>query len=213
MMNYNFNDRKRQRPDSLMVISNEKYVGNATLGYCDYDMSSVGSTLKLDTTGSIKLLNDIVAGVTNIDRIGNKIWLKSLQIRGMAYINTTANNVDCFFAIVYDKKPRGALPAISDIFYGPVVGTAIPHRLNNPDNEARFEILKREDFILTKTSDPAITVQFYLKIERPSVYKTDNNGRNFEEGALYIVTGGDYPPGTSSATLQVNSRVRFSEDC
>lgn len=204
--------RYRTDTNGTMVISKERYEGNVVLGYCDYDASSVGSTLKLDTTGSLVLLNDIVAGVTNRDRIANKIWLKSLQVRGIAYINTSANNVDCFYAVVYDKRPQGALPAISDIFYGPAAGTLLPHRLNNPDFEGRFEILKREDFILTKTSDPAITVQFYLKLDRPSVYKNAINGRNFEEGALYLVTGGDYPVGTSSATLQVNSRVRFVEE-
>lgn len=198
--------------NTTMVVSNNNYVGSQSVGYWDVDMSTVGWTVPLNTSGSVTLLNDIVGGVTNKDRIGNRIWLKSLQIRGMAYLNTAANNCDCFFAVVYDKKPTGALPLIGDILSGPVAGVLMPHRLNNVDNEGRFEILKRVDFVLTKTTYPAITVQFYTKLDKLSVYKTKINGRNFEEGALYLIAGGDYPSGTTAATLQVNSRVRFTED-
>ena len=48
--------------------------------------------------------------------------------------------------IVYDKRPTGALPTVSDILV-----SASSSAMNNDANTGRFSILKRHDDILIET--------------------------------------------------------------
>jgi len=178
-------------------------------GYVDV----TGGTYNLDTTGSVTLLNTVAQGASVNQRVGKKVALKSLQIRGHARNNSTATDNDVAYLIVYDKRPRGALPTMTDFF-----NTAASSSMNNDDNSGRFSILKRVDFTLIGsaanqyTSVSAVSSDFFLDLKGlPTVYESAGTGAigDIEQGALYLVTIGQVAAGTAAAALTGTFRLRY----
>lgn len=184
------------------------------LGFVDLAVAS-----PFDTTGLVTLLNTVAQGTAVTQRVGKKIRMKGLQIRGFASNGSTATLNDIAWIIVYDKRPTGALPAVTDILV-----TANALALNNDANAGRFAILKRSDsFLLGNLSltgavanalveNTAEGIDCYLDLgKREVVYKAAGTGAigDIEQGALYLVTVGSTAAGTAAASLTFNSRMRF----
>lgn len=166
-----------------------------------------------NTTGSITLLNTVAQGAGVQQRIGKKWKMTSLQFRGLLYNNTTAVLNDIAFMIVYDRRPTGSLPAITDI-----LKTVNATSMNNDDNVPnRFQILKRmHTTLIGNTTTPATGMEavdgdFYLPMQLPVVNKAVGTGAigDIEEGALYLVTVGNNAAGTAAAIMEGAFRLRF----
>lgn len=186
-----------------------RVVASKETGFVDL----VAASYALDTTGTVTLIATVPQGASVNQRVGKKIVLKSLQGRGFMFNGTTATINDVAFIIVYDKRPTGALPAVTDILV-----SAAANSMNNDANSGRFRILKRVDGLLsgipatTNGDGPAQSIDFYLPISGlQTVYKAAATGAiaDIEEGALYLVTVGNVATGTAAATLQVGFRTRF----
>jgi len=179
-------------------------------------VDTASNTYNFDTTGSIVLLNTVAQGPSVNQRVGKKILLKSLQMHGLALQNNASTINDIAMLIVYDKRPVGALPAITDI-----LNTANSSSFNNDANSGRFRILKRVDMTLTgnavtpATGGEAMSADFYLNLrDLPTTYKATGSGTigDQEEGSLLLVTVGSQTAGTAAATLNAGFRCRFL-DC
>ena len=165
-----------------------------------------------DTTGSITLLNPIPQGATQITRVGKKVMIKHLQLRGLLAANTATTIADTTYLVVYDRRPTAALPAISDI-----LKNTTSSAFSNDDNTGRFRILRRSDAVLSGNSTTPTTgnevrdVTEFIKVGLPTVYKALGTGAiaDISEGAIYLVTVGSNAAGTTAATLTTASRVRF----
>lgn len=204
--------RKPNR-DAALVAKANRMKGSDT-GYVDL----ATAIYPLDLTGSITLIPTIAQGATVNQRVGKKAIFKSLQCRGQAFNGTTATFNDCCFLIVYDRRPTGALPAITDILV-----SANAAALNNDVNSGRFKILKRVDWMMIGpitgviatqqlTDCSAQSMDFYLKLRGlPTVFKALTTGAidDIEEGAIYLVTVGSNVAGTTAASLNVRFRTRF----
>lgn len=170
------------------------------------------ASYNLDTTGSIVLLATVPQGASVNQRVGKKVMWKSLQCRGLAINNLAAVANDCAMLIVYDSRPTGALPAITDILV-----SANSRAMNNDANSGRFKILKRSDFVMvgnstTFTETYCVDADFYLPIVgKGAVFKDAGTGAiaDISDGALYLVTVGSAAAGTSAATLTAGFRTRF----
>lgn len=184
-------------------------------GYVDI----AAAAYALDTTGSVTLLNTVAQGTTVNQRVGKKILLKSLQVRGYSAANSTATFNDVAWMIVYDKRPTGALPAITDILV-----SASAQSLNNDNNSGRFAILKRVDQVLlgnfsltgavanALTDISAVSEDCFLDLHsKETVYKAAATGAiaDIEQGALYLVTVGSNAAGTTAAAATLAFRLRF----
>lgn len=171
----------------------------------------------MDTTGSVTLLNAVPQGASVNQRVGKKIMLKSVQARGAMQNNSAALLNDVAFLIVYDKRPTGALPAVTDILVA-----ANAQAFNNDANAGRFSVLKRVDTNLVGNSTAAGNLtdntlrdgDFFLDLKgRQTVFKAAGTGAigDIEEGALYLVTVGGNVAGTSAAALILAFRTRFMD--
>lgn len=182
--------------------------GVKATGYSDL----AGATYALDTTGSVTLLATVANGTSVTTRIGKKIAWKGLQIRGYALAKSAAVWNDCAVIIVYDRRPRGALPAVTDI-----LDTASSQSMNKDANSGRFQIVRRWDFDLvgnttTFESNTVHSFDQYVDLKgRKCVYEAAGTGAigDISEGALYLVTVGNQAAGTSAADLNVTCRTRF----
>lgn len=177
-------------------------------GYVDL----AASTYNCDTTGTITLIATIPQGTSVNQRVGKKVMLKSVQFRGLIRAKAATTTADAAFLIIYDARPTGALPAITD-----VLDTATAASFNNDTNSDRFRILKRRDFTVCgnvttpSTGQEAKTADFFLKINKPSVFKAAGTGAiaDISDGALYLVTVGNQAAGTGACELAGGFRTRY----
>lgn len=166
-----------------------------------------------DTTGSITLLATVAQGSSVNQRVGKKAVWKSLQCRGTIQSNAATTTADSAVIVVYDKRPTGTLPAITDVLVA--ANTAA---MNNDANSGRFQILKRIDLqLIGNTTTPAtgkeaFTADFFLDLKkRPVTFKAAGTGAiaDIEEGALYLITVGNIVAGTAAAVAALAFRTRF----
>lgn len=174
-------------------------------------------TCPMNTTGSIALIATIAQGTSTSERVGKKIQYKSIQIRGMATADSTTTSAAGAYLIVYDKRPTGSLPAITDILV-----TANSNSFNNDANSGRFRILKRVDYAFTgntatagqNTAKSAYSVNEYLSLKGlKAEYMAAGTGAigDISLGALYLVTVGNVAAGTADANLSTGARIRFND--
>jgi len=199
--------RKRAGPSTTMPVAYVSPTIKGASGYVDVATAAYA----FDTTGSVTLLNTVPQGSSQMQRVGKKILLKSLQCRGFVANNSTATYNDCAMLIVYDKRPRGALPAITDI-----LASASSNAMNNDDNSGRFQIIRRFDFALignaTNITEASYkSSDFYQKLKHRTVYTSLGTGliADIEEGALYLVTIGNVAAGTAAASSNLGFRLRY----
>jgi len=182
-------------------------------GYVDLALAPYA----MDTTGSVTLLNTVAQGASVSQRVGKKIQMRGLQCRGYMQNNSAGIANDVAFLIVYDKRPTGSLPAVTDILVA-----ANAAAFNNDNNAGRFTVLKRCDELLLGNSNAAANYldsmykgnDFFLDLKnRQTVYKAAGTGAigDIEEGALYLVTVGNTTAGTSAAVLAAAFRMRFKD--
>jgi len=203
---------------SPMLIAREKAYALNRRGLRDKETGFVDSLYQawqFDTTGTIVHLNVVAQGAAVNQRIGKKIKLKSLACRGFVGNGVTAAFNDCAILIVYDRRPTGSLPNITDI-----LNTADSHSFNNDANSGRFQILKRMDFTLVGngavagqiTDTSYDSADFFLNLRGlPCTFKAAATGTigDVEEGALYCVTVGNTAASTAAAVLNAGFRTRF----
>lgn len=171
------------------------------------------ATYALNTTGSVTLLATIPQGTSVNTRVGKKVVLKSIQGRGFIGTDTATTIVSTSFALIYDKRPQNALPAITDIFT-----SASSLTFNNDANSGRFRILKRVDAVLCGSSTAPSTgleilpADFFLDLKGLKCeFGAGGTGAigDIATGALYLVSMGSTAAGTADANLIMGFRTRF----
>lgn len=165
-----------------------------------------------NSTGSVTLMNSVSVGTDFSDRIGRKIVMRSIQIKGaFASLSTLGAAACCAAFLVYDNNPDVGTPAVND-----VLQSTNPHAMLNNANTTRFMLLKRwvmTQFASSATVTTAVTgdvnVDYYQKCALPVVF--DNTAgaiANFEKGALWLVCVGDSAGGYN---FTASCRVRFTD--
>lgn len=216
---------KRKR-DGSFVARKKSRPSEATTRAVKAAMSLLGekkfvdttSSPVFDTTGTIKLLATVPVGPGANERIGKKINWKSLQVRGRILAGSTGTVADPSLLIVYDKRPTGTLPAITDI-----LESAQSKALNNAQNENRFRILRRFDWAMAgnsttpATGTEVVSADFFLPLkglvaEYKSALSTGTGAiADIDTGALYLVTVGSNGAGTAAPSGDLTFRVRYED--
>lgn len=193
--------RSAKTDANRLAKKNAGYVDLANAGYA------------CDTTGTLTLLATIAQGASQQQRIGKKAMYKSLQARGQITQGSTATTNDIAVCIIYDKEPTGILPAIADIF-----NSVNAFSFLNDTNSDRFRVLRRWSHVLSgniatpATGKEIIDIDEYLDLKSlPVQFKAAATGAigDIAYGALYLVTMGSSPAGTTAATASLGFRIRF----
>jgi hypothetical protein len=188
--------------------------------------SPLGTELKfLDTTwnvnpsatGQIVLdsVNEVAAGTGESQRVGRKVTIKSINMRFVPNLNSTAsaaNTDDGMRVILYhDKQCNGAAPNVVDI-----LESADYLSFNNLSNKNRFRILMDKYVDLSSASGISATFgkiaktkQFYMKCNIPIEFSSTTGGiaeiRSNNIGVLCISDKG-------VSDVNGNVRIRFSDN-
>lgn len=173
-------------------------------------------TNPLLTTGTVVLLDGVATGTDFTNRIGRKVNLASVYLRGdISYTATTADGgVAVRVMIVYDTQTNGAAPVVTDILTASTV--TAPNNLNNRD---RFKTLMDKVFqlpgahfvaaALTVGSPQSKTVKKYKRLNHEVIFGgTAATVGSIQTGGLFLVMIAD----TVGASFMVwDSRVRFED--
>lgn len=201
------------RPLGLRGTGEKKVIDSAT------------ATHAVNTTGDFTLLNGCVQGSDYTNRIGRKIVMKSLYIRGYTCPEPSTAGAGGSVAqqarmiIFMDNQPNGAAPAVTDL-----LNTATSTSQLNLNNRDRFKILRDQTFVLSPqqysaanvlaaTGSPAVAdVNCYAKLRHETIFNAGNAGTigDINSGALYMFWIGSNSSGVGTdAVAVVSARVRF----
>ena len=194
----------------------------------------VGATYTLNSTAQITPLNLIRAGSSFFNRIGRRIEMRSLHLKG--YIDSTRTTTDADYIrimVVYDEQANGAIPAIADIIQDTdQAGTNSTTQLSgaNLNNRDRFRILADFRIVLPSQTltggaitnpgfvDPVSTtfdIERYIKLKGlVTQYRADSSPAvigDVATGALYLVTYGGSAAGAEGFQFIGNTRLRYSD--
>lgn len=203
-----------------------------TAGYYRGRRSGSGQELKFKDTTVPAALSLLVGTIhssslvtipqdgTESGRVGRKITVKSIHVRGLSVLagTTDENNTDdtIRLMLVLDKQANGTAPAVTDI-----LETASIDSFNNLANKSRFRILKDTKLVLNsamgaigvsgKSGNRTIPFEWHIKnLDLPIEY--DNTAPT---GALATVRSNNLVVlGISSdqtATVRYTARVRYTD--
>ncbi len=187
----------------------------------------------LNTTGSVTPLNLIRAGSSFFNRIGRRIELRSIHMKGTINQIRTTNSWDYVrVMIVYDRQTNGALPAIADILQSTdQAGTNTTTSFSdiNLNNRDRFQVLRDlriclPSFTLTagQVTNPGFVdpvsqtfnIKEFKKIKSEiTQYKTDSSPADISDiatGGLFLVTLGFQAAGSEGFDADLEFRLRYA---
>lgn len=177
----------------------------------DTDISLAPVIDTTNTNASSFVLNLVQQGAGSWNRVGRKIYPKSLRFKGnfnFEYNTTvaTGHGSDSYirFAVIYDQQPSGALPTFDTIFgITDQTGTEACTDVTNPpryDNMDRFKILLDKTVVpdrLFVTSggaaphqDVVVPFDYFLKLPQcETVFSGQSNPMTIADissGGLYL---------------------------
>lgn len=172
------------------------------------------ATSVCNTTGAVTLINGVATGTDFTQRIGRKIKMVSVQIRGWLVPDDNIVNPNMArIMVVYDSQPNGALAAVTDILL-----QADATSMMNLNNRDRFRVLLDEQLASGPRNDTAsiavadnvsLSVNRYVKCNWDVVFDgTAATIGSIQTGALLLVTVGMQAAGNAN-TLTYSTRVRF----
>ncbi len=183
-----------------------------------------------DTTGTVTLVNSCDVGAQYTHRIGRKIYMDSVSIRGtikpIDAVGNGANSTStyCRVMLIWDKQPNGALASVNDI-----LSVANSISFQNLDNRDRFKVLMNKNFITgplfvdttaTQTwaidTTPSRYIDYYKSLRKKkwrlhTIFDGTGGGvADISTGALLVVTIGD-SAANIGGEADMRVRVRFTE--
>lgn len=176
-----------------------------------FDMGA--TTFASDTTGTVQLLNGVAQGTDYGNRVGRRITMTSVFIRGTLKSNSTnPTAAQARILLVLDRETNGVVPAIGD-----VLSTVTTTGNVDLDNTERFTILMDQTLAVKPyfaTQIEYIPFKFYKKIRLPAKYiGTGATVASVGENGLFLMTLGDFTAGTATAPEWIlTARMRFFSD-
>ncbi len=130
------------------------------------DGAAVG--LEVDPTPQF-CLNSVVQGTGPTERIGRRIWMKSLQIQGHVGFSPEKGqvnpNIDHIVTIwvVLDTQTNQSAAQSEQVFTNAGIAALSPYLFRNMQNTDRFRVLKKKTIKMTadvSTDDTAVPAEF-----------------------------------------------------
>jgi len=190
-------------------------------------------TAATNTNGDTTTLNLIQAGTGSWNRIGRKVTLKSVRVKGTVLVRHYLTSLGDFttnvvrMVIVWDNQPAGGTePLFNDIFgETSQAGAETVSYQSQPkyDTMSRFTILKDWTYDsvpqsgLNAAGDVTATIQSVDSYVKLPNLETTFSGQSspmtiadINNGALYFIARAETNSGTASdAIVSVRARIRY----
>lgn len=225
---------KRTYPNSRVPLASRGYTPNRK----EYKAWSIGAAgvgaLQLTNVSTAGVITPIFLPILGSDmtmRIGRKVTIKTIQVRGNIYLEQaltmasgTTPQITPKIMLLWDSQPNGTIATVADIWQ--VAGT--PHSYLNLDNRDRFRVLRSEVFTMDAMLISSVATQsvaswnrtqhnfeWYLKNQDLDVVFNATNGgtiADISSGALLLVFICDVAASANDINCKWVSRVRFEDD-
>lgn len=174
--------------------------------YRDYNIA-----LAMDTTYPALLLDGITPGTRAFERIGNRVTIKSLELRiNVGTTTAVASSQFCRWIVVLDRQSNASTPTLANILNP---GTYFGVR--NLDNRRRFKIIMDNQFTIGVSSTDTNKREWhvYMKFRKPLIVDYNGGGSggisDIASNALWLVSIGTNVPGVNAAAMDGTSRIRY----
>lgn len=229
-----FEKRRKTGEASSMLKSKPRFQRqNAILTSRDVELKVAdiaATTYQVNTTGSFTLLAAPVPGTDFTNRVGRKVELKSVYIRGFVFPEAAASQgvaIDTIMEqarliVFVDKQPNGAVPVVADL-----LNTASTASMLNLNNRDRFRIIHDETFefdpyYFSNTATQSYVsatnqikpVKYFKKLNIRTIFNAGTAGTiaDINSEALYMFWIGNAAAGTNTdVNATVSTRVRFTD--
>lgn len=160
-------------------------------------------------------LNLVPQGVTEKTRIGRKLHISSLFLRGRFFNDPVATNVPslCTLVLALDKQCNGAAATWADIYDK----TKTSQRVRNLANAERFTIIKTWDCLLPLTAgvdgayvSTACPLEWYKKVKIPILFSSTTGAITEICCNNLVLLAGD-SLSVDKATFEGTFRIRYSD--
>lgn len=161
--------------------------------------------------GIAHLLTGMVKGDDTGKRIGRKVILKSVQIRGTINSYPSSGVAQAVrFILAYVKRLDGVEPPITDLISPKHVNS-----LRNTDFLNKFTVLLDKTLYLSPSGQEGFIkqIKMYKRINLPQIFDSGNDGdvKDIQTGALYLFTVGTEDYGSTSNQYTIRSRVWYTD--
>lgn len=132
-------------------------------------------------------VNCVPQGATVANRIGNKIMMKSIHLKGtISAAAAVLSNARVM--LIYDKQPNGAFPTFADIITDQPGGVSGFYSSLNIANKSRFSVIRDQFFNFDPAQSLQHTINWYCKGRWETEYGA-NGGTvaDFRTGAIFLV--------------------------
>lgn len=219
---YGFYSAGQQRQNRLMEHKSFDYNPTGAIVAMQTGMTVALATTPFAPTSTTSggCINQIPRDTSSITRIGRRLNLTAVAIRGFVVSGVTATYAKCTMLLIWDRTPNqnAALPPWTSI-----LTQQNSYSLTNKDNAPRFKILRRWDYCLVGDSDSATSVQDstvqtieeYVTLKnKVTVFTTaDTTGLypDMMEGGLLLYVTSNIVDGTAAPQVVVNTRVYYND--
>lgn len=176
------------------------------------DVSSGGTTLPTNTTGTIVLLSGCAQGTDINQRVGDSIKYMSLMLEGFVTLNATSQDL-VKVSVVMDMQGNAGTPAYSDIYELGNASASLAQR--NKTTVDRFRVLKEWNLDLDTAGLTIKKFKCFLKFPmgKDSHEKFNGTGAtsaSVYSNGIYLVFGGNLTATFSS--INYYSRIRYVDN-
>jgi len=208
---------------------------NTEVKGCDVLLTQASIITTTNTNANVVLLNGIQQGTGSFNRVGRKLLMKTLRLRGTAVYTSTpsatgvVNGNVMRMVVVYDKQPSaGSIPTWDTIFgitdqqAGETSTVMAPLRYDNMD---RFQVLRDKLYefdvdpagvVSTGTITQQVVIDEFVTINKSVVYATSSNPSTLADissGGLYVYFRALTQDATSNVTVPATAfaRLRYTD--
>jgi len=225
----------RDAAKAAQILSRRSTAPPATRGFGfpfrvgEKKFSDTSVQYNLNSTGTVQLLCAPTLGTDYTNRIGRKIFINSVYIRGYATLESpaiapttdTATPTHLVrFILFVDMQPNGAAPAVTDVLTS---ASSVAHL--NANNRDRFKVLWDKQAtmgpmavvgatgvsLIDKASFP---IKKFKKVRQEVIFNAGNAGTiaDINTGALYLLSIANIAAGVGTDSIAaITTRVRFSD--
>lgn len=166
------------------------------------------AVIPVTTSGAqVTLINGVAQGVASNERIGRKITMKSLFVRGYAAMQgSTVGNSPVRVLIVYDKQTNASAPIVTDIVLQDTIMSPM-----NLANAQRFQVLYDAVFKLGTAGDQVFNFQKYIKLNHDVTYNLGATSAvgSIQTGSVYCLVWNNGGFATAAPAHNIWTRIRY----
>lgn len=177
--------------------------------------SEAVASFDANTTGTVGTLNaNIAEGTALTERLGSRIHMLELNIRGRLTCVVATKIAHCALYVILDKHPDGVAPVPAD-----VLTTVSSHSFVKPSVRDRYNVLYRGTWIVTgadglanQTTKSAHAIDIVLNLKERTVFDDAAGGiANLTKGHIFMLSCGDVAAGTADPYFFVGTRVLYAD--